>query len=142
MAEEQERPITEESVDQTPQPPDITICMVCREKNLTDQVVFNNCLKCNEVYCLHFASTIDPAYCTNCLHDVQITEEVITKTETHYNEQTDTLITRTRKAKRVTLGGMHWLFQARKISMMTDLELGLAIEYHGDIQRAMILERD
>lgn len=124
------------------QPSDITICMICREKNLTDQVVFNNCKRCNEVYCLHYASTIDPAYCTNCLHDVRVTEEVVTKTQTHYNEASDKLYTRTRKAKKISLGGMHWLFQARKISMLTDLELELAIEYHRDILNQMLYERD
>lgn len=119
-----------------------TICILCREVNLTDRVVFNTCKRCGETYCLHYASTIDPGYCTHCLHDVQVREEIVTKTETHYNEETDKTYTKTRRAKRISLGGMHWLFQARKIQMMTDLELELAIEYHRDTLNSMLYERD
>lgn len=121
---------------------DVKICSICRERNLTDQTSFNNCSKCSIVYCLHYASTIDPQYCTDCLHDVVVKEEVITKTETHYNEEKDQLYTRTRKAKRTTIGGMHWLFAARKISTLNDLELDLAIEYHRDYLNQMLYERD
>lgn len=143
MENEQDQPETPQvQVEQQPPINEITICMICREKNLTDQVVFNNCGKCNIIYCLHYASTIDPAYCTNCLHDVRVTEETITKTQTHYNEETDQTYSRTRKAKKITLGGMHWLFQARKINTLTDLELELAIEYHKDILNSMLYERD
>lgn len=120
----------------------IYICSDCRERNLTDQTQFNNCIKCNEVYCLHYASTIDPRYCTNCLHDVKVTEEIIKKTESHYNEQTDKVYSRTRTAKRIVLGGMHWLFQSRKISTLTDLELEIAIEYHRDLLSQMLYERE
>jgi len=132
--------LSEDSGNQ--QPSEITICMLCREQNLTDQTQFNNCKKCNSVYCLHYASTIDPGYCTNCLYDVQVKEEIVSKTETHYNEKEDKTYQRTRKAKRISLGGMHWLFQARKIQLMTDLELELAIEYHRDTLNQMLYERD
>ena len=144
MENEQDQPpqITAEPEQPQTQPSDIIICMVCREKNLTDQVVFNNCKKCGEVYCLHYASNIDPAYCTNCLHDVRVTEEIISKTQTHYNENLDKTYTRTRKCKQISLGGMHWLFQSRKIDMLTDLELELAIEYHRDILTQMLYERE
>lgn len=121
---------------------DVQICVICREKNLTDQTQFNNCVKCQRVYCLHYSSTIDPQYCTGCLHDVQVKEEIVSKTETHYNEETDKLYTRTRKAKRISLGGMHWLFAARKIRNLDDLELDLAIEYHKDVLSQMLYERD
>lgn len=120
----------------------MTICLLCKEHNLTDQVTFNKCKRCDEIYCLHFASTVDPAYCTYCLNDIQVTEEVITKTETHYNEQTDKIYERKRRAKRISMGGMHWLFQARKISMLTDTELEVAIEYHRDILNNMLYERE
>lgn len=133
---------TESFEDKSEQPITINICSICRERNLTDQTQFNNCSKCGQIYCLHYSSTIDPQYCTSCLYDVSIKEEIISKTETHYNEETDQLYTRTRKAKRITLGGMHWLFVARKINKLTDLELDLAIEYHRDILSQMMYERD
>jgi hypothetical protein len=120
----------------------IQVCLVCREQNLTSQVTFNNCKGCGSVYCIHYASTIDPAYCTECLHDVTVKEEVIIKIQESYNPETDKLTSRTRKAKKITLGGMHWLFQARRIESLTDLELELAIEYHRDILNQMLLERD
>lgn len=120
----------------------IQVCVACRELNLTDQVTFNNCKGCGQVYCLHYASTIDPAYCTECLHDVTVKEETIVKTQESYNPESDKIYSRTRRAKKITLGGMHWLFQTRKIDTLTDLELDLAIEYHRDILNQMLLERE
>lgn len=118
------------------------ICELCSEKNLTDIVSFNNCKECGRIYCLHFASNIDPAYCTECLHDVSIKEETIVKRQEHYNSQTEKVYTRTRKARRVSIGGLHWLFRSRKIHTLTDFELDLAIEYHRAILSEMLLERD
>lgn len=142
MNEPEQSTTSEDSQPTETQIPIIQICSICREKNLTDSVEFNNCARCNQVYCLHYASSIDPAYCTECLHNVSVIEEIIVKKQEFYNEATDQVYTRTRKAKKITIGGMHWLFQARRIKSLTDLELGLSIEYHQDILTNLLYERD
>lgn len=118
------------------------VCDLCKEKNLTDRTQFSICTQCNKVYCLHFASTIDPKYCTSCLNDVVVTEETIKKTSEHYNENTDKVYRKVQSAKRITIGGLHWLFQARKIDTLSDLELELAIEYHMEYLNLLLRERE
>lgn len=118
------------------------LCEVCIEDNLISKVGIIRCERCHESFCIHFASSIDPQSCCFCLHDVSVTVDTIHKTTEHYNEETDTVTTKTRKAKSIKLGGMHWLFVQRKIRDLSDAELEVAIEYHHAIHDGMILERD
>jgi len=81
-----------------------------------------------------------------CLADVSLYKEVITKSYIHesYNEETDTVTTTEykRKARSIRLEGMDWLFAQRKIHTLTDESLELAIEYHREILSGMLAERE
>lgn len=126
----------------TIEPLDNLVCDICLELNLTEAVHIQKCVVCEESYCTHHASIVDPTHCAECLHDVTVTFETIKKTETHLNHVTNQPYTRTRKARQIKLGGMHWLFAQRKIGDMNDQELALAIEYHRAYYDALIYERE
>ena len=121
-------------------------CRNCQVANLIEDVKINRCSKCESIYCTHFASAIDPQYCIECLADVTLHKEIVTKTYTHetYDEETDTTITTqySRRAKQLKLEGSDWLFVQRKIVNMSDDALELAIEYHREILQAMMHERE
>jgi len=124
------------------EPLDNLVCDVCLELNLTEAVHIQKCVICEESYCTHHASIVDPTHCSECLHDVQVTFSDVIKTETHINQSTNQPYTRTRKARQIKLGGMHWLFAQRKIGEMNDIELAAAIEYHRAYYDTLIFERE
>jgi hypothetical protein len=97
------------------------------------------------IFCIHFASNIDPAYCTECLSDITLHKEIVTKTYVHesYDEKTDTMhqTEYKRRAKSIKLEGMSWLFAQRKIAQMSDESLELSIEYHREILNGLLTER-
>lgn len=118
------------------------VCKHCLESNLIEEIKIARCSKCNAIYCIHFASSIDPSQCTECLADVSVTKEVVTKTYQHYNEETDVVTEYKRRARSIKINGMDWLFAQRKISTLTDDELELSIEYHRGILNGMLKERE
>ena len=117
-------------------------CRNCIESNLVAEIRISRCIKCNSLYCIHFASNIDPQYCTECLSDVSMIKETVIKTYTHYNEETDTISEYKRRARLIRLEGLDWLFAQRKIVSMSDDSLELAIEYHREILTGMLKERE
>ncbi len=121
-------------------------CRNCQVSNLIEDVKIARCVRCNSIYCIHFASSIDPAYCVECLSDISLHKEIVTKEYIHekYDEETDQVMTTTykRRAKSIKLEGLDWLFVQRKIVSMRDEELELAIEYHREILNAMLAERE
>jgi hypothetical protein len=118
------------------------VCDACFLGNLTYNVNVKECIQCSELHCLHFTSRIDPTHCIHCLHDVTVVTETISKTQEYYNENKDKVGSHTRKAKRIMISGMDWLFQQRKIIDLTDAELDLAIQYHRSIYDGMMYERE
>lgn len=118
------------------------VCDICKEKNLTTNLHFVTCLRCSQIYCVHFASSIDPSNCTQCCSDVTMTDQTIVKKTEHYNEDTDKVYTKTSKARQIQFSGLDWLFYQRRIRDLNDTELALALEYHRGIYNAMIFERD
>jgi hypothetical protein len=117
-------------------------CRTCLEGNLVQDIRIARCVKCELLYCTHFASTIDPQYCTECLSDVTLHKEVVTKTYSYYNEETDTVTEYKRRARYIKLEGLDWLFAQRKIVALSDNELELAVEYHREILNGMLKERE
>ena len=121
-------------------------CRNCQVSNLLEEVKLARCSRCNAIYCVHFASNVDPAYCVECLANVELHKEIVTKTYVHesYDEETDTVHTTEykRRARSIKLEGLDWLFAQRKIVSMSDESLELAIEYHREILNAMLAERE
>lgn len=117
-------------------------CPTCLESNLLDEIKAAKCSRCGGIFCLHFASSIDPQYCTECLSNVTLTKEVVTKTYEHYDEENDILTTYRRRARSIRLEGMDWLFAQRKIAQMDDNSLELAIEYHRTLLGGLLKERE
>ena len=120
------------------------ICMPCKETNLTQDIQEHllTCPGCGQVYCVHFASSVDPAMCKDCCHDVEMTVTTEVVKREHYNEELDTNYVRTHKYRSVKFTGLDWLFFNRKINTLTDTELSLAIEYHQAMASSMLYERD
>jgi len=119
------------------------VCVSCLEANLLEEIKVSRCPECSKLYCMHFASNIDPAKCTSCLSEVTLHKEVVTKTYEHYNEETDVVIVYKRRAKSIRLEGMDWLFAQRKIKDISDDSLELAIEYHRQLLfNGLIAERE
>jgi len=117
-------------------------CRSCLEANLISEVKLARCSKCGYIFCIHFASNIDPQYCTECLSNVTLHKETITKTYESYNEENEVVTSYKRKARAIRLEGMDWLFAQRKITQMSDESLELAIEYHREILTGMLAERE
>lgn len=120
------------------------VCLSCKETNLTEDIQEHlmTCPGCGQVYCVHFASSVDPSCCKDCCHDVEMTVTTEVVKREHYNEETDTSTVRTHKYRSVKFTGLDWLFFNRKINTLTDLELSLAIEYHQGLASSMLYERD
>jgi hypothetical protein len=118
------------------------VCRACLESNLTSEIIICRCTQCAELFCIHFSSNIDPSNCTECLSDISLHKEVVTKTYERYNEETEEVSSYKRRARSIRLEGMHWLFFQRKILQMSDDALELAIEYHREILLGMLSERE
>jgi hypothetical protein len=118
------------------------ICDVCTELNVVEHVSILECHQCGEVYCTHFASTVDPAFCNECVKDVQMEKSVITRTTDHVNSSNGTITTRKQSAIQIRFKGTDFLFHHRKIRTLSDIDLELAIEYHRATYATMIVERD
>lgn len=120
-----------------------SVCVSCQEANLLTEIKIARCQDCNRLYCVHFASNIDPARCVECLSNVSMVKEVVTKSYEHYNEETDVVTVYKRRAKSIRLEGMDWLFAQRKIKDMSDDSLELSIEYHRQLLfNGLIAERE
>jgi hypothetical protein len=118
------------------------VCSECLLGNLTENVGIIKCSKCNTIFCYHFASAIDPQYCTECFGDLTVTKEIVTKEYVHYNEETDEITSYKRRARATKISGEDWLFAQRRIENISDAELEAAIEYHRAILGLMIYERE
>jgi hypothetical protein len=122
------------------------VCRNCLEANLIEDVKIARCSKCSNLYCIHFASNIDPQYCVECLSDINMHREVIVKTYRSevYDEETDTVTVSEykRRARLIRLDGMHWLFAQRKIASLSDEALELTIEYHKEILTGLHAEKE
>lgn len=117
------------------------VCDVCLELNLTTKSSVA-CAKCGKAFCFHFASSVDAQYCVNCLSDISVTKQVVTKIYEHKNTETGQKTFYRRRAREVKLGGLDWLFAQRKIYELSDVELDLSIEYHRNILGLMIAEQE
>jgi hypothetical protein len=118
-----------------------TVCDVCLELNLTTKSVIK-CERCEQAFCYHFCSAIDARYCVNCLSDLSVTKQVITKTYTHENPETKEISVYRRRAREIKIGGLDWLFAQRKIIDLSDVELDMVIEYHRNLCSLMIAESE
>jgi hypothetical protein len=116
-----------------------TVCDCCLELNLTTKTVIK-CERCEQAFCYHFASSVDPMYCVNCLSDISMQKSVITKTYEHTNPETGEHTFYRRRAREIKIDGLDWLFAQRKITELSDVELDLMIEYHRNILSLMITE--
>jgi len=67
---------------------------------------------------------------------------VITKTYSYYNEEKDEVIEYKRRARRIQLSGLDWLFAQRKIVSLSDNELELSVEYHREFLNGLLKERE
>ena len=117
------------------------VCDSCLELNLVTKSCIK-CARCDQSFCLHFASTIDAQYCVNCMSEMAVTKEVMTKTYEHRNTETNETHFYRRKARNIKIEGLDWLFSQRKITELTDNELDLSIEYHRNILNLMIAEQE
>ena len=117
------------------------ICDVCLELNLLTKSAIE-CPRCGHAFCFHYASSVDAQYCVNCMSDISVTRQVITKTYEHKNDQTGQTTFYRRRAREVKIEGLDWLFMQRKINTLSDVELDLAIEYHRNICSLMLSEQE
>lgn len=117
------------------------VCDCCLELNLVTKSCIK-CARCGSAFCLHFASTIDAQYCVNCMSNMSVTKEVVTKTYEHKNAESGEIHFYRRKARAIKIEGLDWLFSQRKIAELSDVELDLSIEYHRNILNLMIAEQE
>lgn len=118
------------------------VCAMCQELNLTEAGHITHCERCGQPFCFHFASNIDALYCVNCMSDVEVTKQTITKEYIHRNEQEKITSVYRRKAREIKIDGLDWLFAQRKIIDLSDDELDLSIEYHRNILALQIYEQE
>jgi hypothetical protein len=137
MSELKER--AEESLPLEAEP---CVCRACLRANLLTEIKIARCGQCGKIYCVHFASSIDPSKCSDCLSEVTVIKEQVTKTSEDYDEKKDKILLSKSTAKKITIEGADWLFSQRKICSLSDDALELAIEYHRGICSAMIAERE
>jgi hypothetical protein len=136
----------EQSIEETEKHISSNVCDVCLNDNLLQKVGIAYCPRCRFPYCMHYASKVDGQYCVDCMSEISMLKEVITKTyeHEHYDEEKDDVIVTkySRRARRIEITGLDWLFAQRKIKDLTDAELDMSIEYHRALQSAMLLEAE
>lgn len=120
------------------------VCTVCKEHNLIQSIqdYLHTCAKCGTLICIHFASGVDPQFCKDCCKDITMTEENCSVTREHYNPETDVVTKRVHKYRSIKFEGLDWLFYQRKISILSDEELSMQIEYHQALYQGLINERE
>ena len=118
-----------------------TVCDTCLELNLTTKSCIL-CERCEQAFCLHYASMVDARYCVNCLSDISMTKQVITKEYVHRDSERNVTTVYRRRARQVKINGMDWLFAQRQINDMSDMELDLKVEYHRNILSLLISEQE
>lgn len=118
------------------------VCRACLESNLTSELIIARCSRCTLLFCTHFTSNIDPQYCTECLSNISLHKEIVTKTYDITDEEGKVIKQVSRSARLKRLEGFDWLFAQRKIYTMSDESLELAIEYHREILTGMLNERE
>jgi len=107
------------------------VCDICIGDNLLKDVGVRKCARCENPFCIHYASKADPlTYCVTCMSTIILTRSVVTKTYEHYDEVTDTLRSYSRRAREIHLAGEDWMFAQRRVNTLTDAELDMVIEYH------------
>lgn len=132
-------PLNDSRAESDPlEPLDNIVCDECLEKDLTENIHIQRCTHCNDEYCIHHTSVIDPAQCEQCCSDVKV--EISTIKKVIIDSKMGHI--RSRKARQIKLGGLHWLFAQRKIQEMGDDDLIRAIEYHRAIYDSLIFERE
>ncbi|SRR6266567_101266 len=119
-----------------------TVCDCCLELNLTHPAQIITCEHCEQAFCFHFASSIDARYCVNCMSDLTVTKQTITKEYIHRDEQEHITSVYRRRAREVKIGGLSWLFAQRKIVDLSDVELDMNIEYHRNLLVLLIDEQE
>jgi hypothetical protein len=117
---------------------DNILCDDCLEKNLTEDVRIQRCVTCKDEFCMHHVSNIDPGQCEQCCSDVIVEISTIRKVIIDSKHRD----IRSRKARQIKLGGLHWLFAQRKIKDMSDDDTLRAIEYHHAIYNLLLHERE
>lgn len=119
----------------------IPVCLNC-ENSEAPMNVHKMCLKCGVAYCVHYASEVDIRFCGNCLSDFRVIESIEIKTVERVASDGEVVSRKRQTARNIRLEGMDWLFQAQKISTMTDEDILNAIEYHSAIKSLLINERE
>lgn len=122
------------------------VCIICKEENLKQSIHLMECPRCVELYCLHFSSSVDPSFCSDCNHKVELVDQTYTRIDsfkipaTASEEAKD--YKRISKSRQLIFSGLDWLFFQRKIYTLSDIELALAVEYHHTIYQSMLAERE
>jgi hypothetical protein len=134
--------IEEESATKLPED---KLCTACMELNLTQAGVvekFLECPTCNELFCEHAVSKLDPKYCIYCCNDFKVIDVNETIQREHKNDAGQITSVVRHTIRHLTLSGLHWLFYNRAINSLQDVELEHAIEYHRGILNGMLFERE
>lgn len=132
------------AVEPFPEEPHIasTVCETCQELNLTQKQHIITCLRCEQAFCYHFTSSVDAQYCVNCMSDISVTKQVITKEYVHRDDERQVTSVYRRRAREVQIKGLDWLFAQRRIADLSDAELDLQIEYHRNILQLLLIEQE
>lgn len=118
------------------------VCTICLSDNLIKTIGITKCSRCHSAFCLHFGSKIDPQYCVECMSELSVTKETVTKTYERTDNNGDVVSTYSRRARQIKLDGLDWLFAQRKIPTLTDAELDMAIEYHRVYCNLLLVENE
>ena len=118
------------------------VCDVCLGDNLLKAVGVATCNRCNNPFCIHFASKIDIQYCVDCMSDISLRVENVSKVYEHYNEVTNIVSRYSRRARSIKMEGQDWLFAQRKIKTLSDAELAMQIEYHRTSLQLLLVESE
>ena len=120
-----------------------TVCSECAFGNLVKNVGIKRCIRCDKAFCTHFSCTVAPLeYCINCMGDLELKREIVTKTVEKYNPFTDTTHVYKRRARSIHINGDDWMFAQRKIGSLSEVELELAIEFHKEYLQLLGAEQD
>lgn len=99
-----------------------------------------SCRRCGKELTLDNCSKLDASFCSECLHDVEITEKTYTKTEEEWDELTDTLYQIPRGCKKISFNGADWAYYTAVINKSTDEELAASYQFNRAIVSAIELE--
>lgn len=101
---------------------------VCCKYCLSEQT--KTCLMCQSRYCVLHAAKFSPNFCKDCLTNLSVIMDTISRTSTEYDMLDDQLVTNVIQSKTLQLDGPDWVFYSTWIENLREEDWLEIYQFH------------